>query len=636
MSRQVKCPNCGGEHALANPGITMLVCDFCKTVVYWDADSVVKAGAQAILPEADTRLFMHATGKLLGKGFEVVGHLRYDYGRGNWDEWYLQLDDQGVAWLSEDERELSLEQAARIESGVPPAGALRPGQPVTIEGVAYSVREVGTATCIGGEGQLPFTIQPGERYPYADLASLDGTRFATLEYEAAGVHAFAGSVLAHEQLKLDDEPPPSTKGSQEGRNIRCPNCDASITLAAGREVKTVVCEYCGAQNELDGAEARVLGVNPQGFDPGFVFEIGEAGSFGGERYEVCGRMLYVDLEGYPTREYLLWNAARGYLWLAEENGHYLLFRPTQQAPAGNPFALATKQSITAGPTSFRFYEQGTVRLAYVDGALPWKATVGEPFRYADLIAPPQMLSVEADGDEVEYFYGQYLKAQDVWAAFAKKEKAPPSYGIHPAQPFERGPVANALIWIGLCFALVNLGLAIWSAGSNGKLLFERTFPAEEYLGEALSTPFDLGAAKVLALKIQAPLRDSWLALDAALVDSKEQVVEEMNADISYYSGVEGGESWSEGSNDATAYFKAPPPGSYKLILKASGGSGLAGPCTREPITVSLYQGPVLSRYFVIAFGLTFVFPFFGILRKRLFESRRWAPVVGDDDDDDDD
>ena len=93
MGRDLRCPNCGGEHHLVNPGITMLVCDFCKTTVYWDADAVAKLGRQSILPEADTRLFLHATGKLYGTGFSVVGHLRYDHGRGCWDEWYVQLDD---------------------------------------------------------------------------------------------------------------------------------------------------------------------------------------------------------------------------------------------------------------------------------------------------------------------------------------------------------------------------------------------------------------------------------------------------------------------------------------------------------------------------------------------------------------
>ena len=52
---------------------------------------------------------VHATGSLDGRGYQVVGHVRYDHGRGAWDEWYLQMDDGGVAWLSEDERKLSLD-----------------------------------------------------------------------------------------------------------------------------------------------------------------------------------------------------------------------------------------------------------------------------------------------------------------------------------------------------------------------------------------------------------------------------------------------------------------------------------------------------------------------------------------------
>ena len=42
MSRELRCPNCGGEHTLVNPGITMLVCEYCKTVVYWDDETALR------------------------------------------------------------------------------------------------------------------------------------------------------------------------------------------------------------------------------------------------------------------------------------------------------------------------------------------------------------------------------------------------------------------------------------------------------------------------------------------------------------------------------------------------------------------------------------------------------------------
>jgi hypothetical protein len=640
MSRQLRCPNCGGEHTLVNPGITMLVCSYCKTTLYWSADAVLKTGVQAILPEENTRLYLQATGKLRGtpderwRELEVVGHLRYDYGQGTWDEWYLQLADGGVAWLSEDERELSLEQAARIDSTIPPPERLRPGHPVTLEGVAYTVREVGTATCLGGEGQLPFTILPGERYPYADLASADGTRFATLEFDEGGVHAFAGVVLTHEQLALDDEPPPSTAGGREAKQITCPNCAAPLAHATrGREPKTVVCDYCGAQNALEGAEARVAGVNPKGVEPGFVFAIGDPADLRGARYEVCGRLLYSDAEGYTTREYLLFNAGAGYLWLAEENGHYVLNRPTQQAPSRDPFSLSAKQSVTVGPTSFRFYESGTLQLVYVDGAIPWSAASGEQTLYADLIAPPQMFSVERSRDELEYFVGQYLPPDQVWAAFKRTERPPRAASVHAAQPFVRGPVAKTLMVIGAIFGLLNLGLLGWSATSEGTQIFEQTFGGGDYASETLSKPFDVGRGRVMALSLDAPLRDSWLAVNIGLVDAEDRVVQELEGDISLYSGVEEGESWTEGSSHETTYFKAPLPGSYRFVLKANGGSGLSGPAVGEPLTVQLRQGAILSRYFLAICILGFLFPLFELTRQFMFEKRRWGPVTEDDDDD---
>ncbi len=611
----------------------MLVCDFCSTVVYWDDETALKTGMQSVLPEGDSRLYMHATGKLAGKPYEVVGHLRYSHGAGTWDEWYLQIADGSVAWLSEDERELSFERAAST-GDVPPAGDLYPGLAIAVDGEAYTVREVGEALCEGGEGQLPFTIHPGEMYPYADLASSDGARFATLEYdEDEGATCFAGQVLTHEQLSIDDERPPSTAGGHEGQNIRCPNCDAPLELVGGRDVETLICDYCGAQNDLTGAQAKVVGVNPKDLDPGFYFEIGRGGTFDGDVYEVCGRMMYEDDEGYVAREYLLHNPDAGYLWLAEENNHYILNRPTQAAPNVNPFYLAPKQTVKAGDRTYKFYESGSSRLVYVDGALPWQARSGDRNSYADLVAPPYMYQVEQTDKEVEYFIGEYMKPEDVFAAFSWDEPVPGTYGVHPAQPFHRGPLARTLMVLGAIFALVNGLMLFASFGSDQDVIFNKKYGPDAYLKESLSEPFTIGESNIMGLKIAAPLNNSWIALQVALVDSSDKVVQEMESDISYYHGVEGGESWSEGSRSSSTYGKSPPPGTYRLLFKASGGMGNRGTRARgENLQIALVQGVMLSRYFLAAFIFSLLFPVFEFVRKRLFEARRWAAVMGDDDD----
>ena len=635
MSRQLRCPNCGGEHTLVNPGIAMLVCHYCNTVVYWDDATALKTGNQSILPENDSRLFMHATGSLGSQTFEVVGHLRYEYGAGQWDEWYLQLGDGSEVWLSEDERELRLEQQVSLDSVPSSPGETEVGTVVVANDTTFTVRETGMATCVGGEGQLPFTLLPGEQYPYADLASLDGAQFATLEFdEEHGPTCFLGTIPSHGVLHIDDERPPSTAGAKEGRHIRCPNCDAALSVTGEREVETLVCEYCGAQNDLTGAEARVMGVNPEGYDPEFYFEIGDAGEFDGKRYEICGRMLFEDDEGYPAREYLLYNPDAGYLWLAEENGHFVVSKPTAKAPDVSPFGMFPRAKVRVGNDTYQFYEEGWSQLVYVDGALPWQASSGDTNRYADLVAPPNMFQVEKTDNEVEYFEGQWVPAEQVWQTFSGEGPCPPSYGVHPAQPFVRSGVGRMLMTMGGIFALVNLVLLGWSLGGSGKQIFRQSFQANDYVKETFSRPFAVGEGPVMSMHIDAALDNSWIALQVAMVNAKDEVVGEIEGDISYYHGYEGGESWSEGSRSSTDYFKAPKPGTYRLLLKATAGQGNVGTTPRgESLSIRLKQGAVLSRYFAVLFVVFAVMFIIGWTRKRSFEKRRWAPVMEDDDDD---
>jgi len=235
---------------------------------------------------------------------------------------------------------------------------------------------------------------------------------------------------------------------------------------------------------------------------------------------------------------------------------------------------------------------------------------------------------------VEYFRGQYLTPEEVWAAFSVEGPAPRAMGVHPAQPFSRGPVAKTLMVLGGVFGLVNLLLLLWSLSSGGKQLMHHTFVATDYLKETISQPFTVGKAKVVAMKVQSNLRNSWISLQAALVNAQDQVVAEMEGDISYYSGVEGGESWSEGNRKTTTYYKAPPAGTYRLLLKAAAGSGRTGPPRGEGLTITLSQGMVLSRYFLALMIISFLFPLFEVTRRYLFEKRRWASVMEDDDDDD--
>lgn len=420
MAKSIECPSCGGAQEVHNPGITLVVCQYCSASLYWDEEAVLHAGEKSILVQGDTRLFDGARGTLQGKRFRVIGHVRYDWGAGTWDEWYIDVEGEGAAWLSEDERELSLERPLDA-ADAPAATQLSLGRSIRLGGSDFTVREIREARCVGGWGQLPFTILPNETYPYADLASRDGQRFATLEYDRAGApRAFIGEPIPHDALIVEGSPPEPVESapSTTGASVRCDACGASLQKPSGREVQTLVCEYCGTQNQLEGAAAKAMGQNPKGFNPRFMFEIGQRGNFSNASFEVIGRMLSVDDEGYEARQYLLWNPERGYLYLEEEAGKFVLNEVTLQAPNRDPFDLDEGDRVRVGSETFRFVEDGTSTLRYVDGALPWIAKTGDRSQYADFTGSGgSVYGVEKTAREIEYYLGTKLPRAAVQAAF---------------------------------------------------------------------------------------------------------------------------------------------------------------------------------------------------------------------------
>jgi hypothetical protein len=293
---------------------------------------------------------------------------------------------------------------------------------------------------------------------------------------------------------------------------------------------------------------------------------------------------------------------------------------------------STKASVLVGKESFRVYETGTLKLTYVDGALPWIAKVGDRFRYADLIAPPRMFGVESNGQEIEYFVGEYIEPNVVWEAFEKPGKPPRRVSVHGAQPFRRSAFSQSWIRVGTLFAIINLVLLVWSFANSGRIVAAETFTAPQYQAESFSKPFKIEDGNIIAVKVNAGVRNAWLYTQFAFVNSNDEVVTEGDAEVSYYYGSSGGESWSEGSQSTTTYLKAPNPGTYKLVIRGEGGSGINGPDTNKLVKIEIRQGAVLSRYFVMLFIFSAIVPLFGFIRKILFEGRRWSEVTEDDDD----
>lgn len=218
--RELSCPACGGPHEVHNPGVMMFVCEFCENAVYFDQEKARAAGKQTVPPEGFSRLFRGASGAIGERRFVVLGRVRYSFGRGFWDEWYLEMEDGSIEWLTEDDHELALQQ--RVEGvTVSPHESYQPGSWIRIPKEhmppgseasmlpeifgAFTVEEVGEALCIGVEGDLPRVIESGETYRYVDASSPAGLYTLGIEYDDEPPSVYLGRWLKAAELSLDEE-----------------------------------------------------------------------------------------------------------------------------------------------------------------------------------------------------------------------------------------------------------------------------------------------------------------------------------------------------------------------------------------------------------------------------------------------
>ncbi len=89
--------------------------------------------------------------------------------------------------------------------------------------------------------------------------------------------------------------------------------------------------------------------------------------------------------------------------------------------------------------------------------------------------------------------------------------------------------------------------------------------------------------------------------------------------VEYYSGTDGGESWSEGSRNAHVYLSAPPAGPYVLRTEIQ----RERPHEPMPVDVRVRQGVPHPLPWVLAMLALAVVPACVAVYHIVFEHARW-------------
>ncbi|MBI3790832.1 MAG: DUF4178 domain-containing protein [Gemmatimonadetes bacterium] len=433
----------------------------------------------------------------------------------------------------------------------------------------------------------------------------------------------------------------------EVRGLNCPNCGAAIQLRGFQFSQSVVCDSCCAVLDASDANVAVL----QAFDRKLrryapLIPLGTRGTWKGDPWEVIGfqvRQISVDGTEYRWHEYLLFNPYRGFRYLSQYDGHWNDIVPVHGLPV--PGAVRGHPTVTWRDQAFKQFQSSAATTVFALGEFPWMVQVGDRVTVRDFVNPPFMLSSEETGAEVTWSLGEYVPGERLQQAFKLREPLPRAIGVFANQP---NPLHARVGAYWKAFALLLLALVVLVVGRVGTASNRAAAHVEGVFhpGRAedkqpfVSDTFTLvGHTSSVDIRSRANVDGSWLFLGLTLVNDSTGQVIDVGREVSYYHGVEDGESWSEGSPADHASVPAVPAGRWFLRLEVD------GPDTGADIDwqVDLRRDAPGFLWWAIALVLLVLPPVVVGLRSAAFETTRWAESdfapqasSGDDDSSSDD
>ena len=630
------CPSCAGPIEFKKGASIVVVCPFCRSAVHRKDRKLEDLGKVAEVVDSKSPLKLGLKGTYKGKRFELTGRAQIKHGAGGfWDEWYASFNNGWTGWLAEAQGRFYFTFYKPFPDGVeaPDYDRVKPGAKFTdlVEDGALVVQEKGTASYTAADGEIPYELDPSQKYNYVDLAGKNKV-FATIDYSTNPPFLFYGKEVSLDEIGFGDKKSAErAPKSVDAGAMGCPKCGGTLELKVPDMSERVTCPYCDSLLDVRENNLKYLrALKPSPSPVPYVIDIGTKGALkefeNGDEFEVIGSMTRsVTFDGikYYWNEYLLYNYQRGFRWLVQSDDHWSWVENVNPAeidvlPSSDP----SKRKVSYKGQNYSVFQDTPANVEHVKGEFYWRVNVGESVRATDFVLAPKMLSQELGSKEVTWSLGTYVDRKKIRKGF-NTPPLPSPKNVAPNQPFDGWKFLGWSSLILLLFLVTSIFLIPFTGLS-------RTAHSQEFLLQPLNAPnasrtvmsqsFELRGNQNVRITGLAPVKNSWVELTVDLVNQTNNEVEAVTIPIEYYFGVTDGESWSEGGDNEDATISAVPQGTYKMRIEGA-WKDFRRPM---PIRVKVEQNVTRGVNFCLAFVLLAIGPIIGIFRYFSFEGSRWS------------
>jgi Zn finger protein HypA/HybF involved in hydrogenase expression len=622
---QANCPSCAAQIEFTKGSTTVLVCPFCRSAVSRTDRKLEDLGKVAEILDSQSPLRIGLKGEYFGQRFELTGRAQLQHSLGGfWDEWYANFGNGWVGWLAEAQGKFYMTFYQPLGAGevVPDFDFVQVGQAISFGKNAFVVAEKGIATSLGADGEIPYQLVPNERNSFADLQGKDHA-FGTIDYSSNPPFVFVGKEVTLADIGLANARPAERKAaSVSTQGMGCPNCGGPINLQVPDKSERVTCPNCDSLLDVNqGNLSWLKSLQPSPDAHQFDLQIGAEGTFAdGKKMKILGAVVRsVTIEGikYFWHEYLLYNPTIGFRWLIHSDNHWNFVEPVNIAEV-----TGSGTNASFGGKSYKVFQDAPAVVEYVKGEFYWRVEAGETVRAIDYVKAPLMLSSEITGSEVNWSIGTYTPVADIEKAFGIID-LPKPWNVAPNQPF------GGWFYVKYGFAMLGILLIISIfmipfTGNTAIVMSESVTlqppvaPAVSQI--AFSQPFEIKANRNVQITASAPVNNSFVELDVDLINDANDEVESVTIPIEFYSGVDEGESWSEGGQSKDVAMSSIPGGKYTLRIEGTWQNAQQP----MPISVKVEQGVTRGLNFCCAFIILLLLPLVSLIRYWMFESSRWS------------